>query len=79
MSSQGVVYNFSSALEFLKDGMKVCRSGWNGKGMWIHLQEPTDKSKMTLPYIYMKTADSQLVPWLASQSDLLANDWMIVG
>lgn len=39
---------------WLKD--KVARKGWNGKGMWIRIQVPTEKSKMTLPYIYMKTA-----------------------
>lgn len=67
--------NFGQALEKLKRGDKVARSGWNGKGMWIKLQEPTETSKMTLPYIYLKTATGDLVPWLASQSDLLAEDW----
>ena len=33
---------------------------------------------MTLPYIYMKTADDNLVPWLASQTDILAQDWIMV-
>jgi len=70
--------SFETALEFLKAGRKVQRVGWNGKNMWIHLQTPTDTSKMTLPYIYMKTADENLVPWLASQTDLLAEDWIIV-
>lgn len=67
--------NFGQALEVLKNGGKVWRSGWNGKGMWICLQKPDASSKMTLPYIYMKTADDQLVPWLASQTDLLSEDW----
>lgn len=56
---------------------KVCRAGWNGKGMWLALQIPDENSKMSLPYIYMKTADNKMVPWLASQTDLLAIDWSI--
>ncbi len=68
--------NFGQALELLKAGHRVSRLGWNGKGMWVELQRPTALSKMTLPYIYMKTADEQLVPWLASQTDLLAEDWL---
>lgn len=56
---------------------RVTRAGWNGKGIWLALQWPDRNSKMTLPYIYMKTADDQLVPWLASQSDLLAGDWKV--
>lgn len=70
--------NFGEAIEALKLGSKVSRSGWNGKGMWIKIQVPSEKSKMTLPYIFMKTADGQLVPWLASQTDLLAEDWTIL-
>jgi len=71
--------NFGQAIEKLKEGKKVARKGWNGKGMWIRIQVPTEKSKMTLPYIYMKTADDNLVPWLASQTDILAEDWKIVN
>lgn len=70
--------DFSAALRELKLGNRIARMGWNGRGMWLGLQTPDDKSKMTLPYIYMKTADNHLVPWLASQTDLLAEDWMIV-
>lgn len=67
--------NFGWALEDLKRGHKVCRSGWNGRDMWIHLQTPDRNSKMSLPYIYMYTATGDLVPWLASQTDILAEDW----
>lgn len=70
--------SFSEVLELLKQGFRVSRSGWNRKKMWIKMQVPNEKSKMTLPYIYMKTADDQLVPWLASQTDILANDWDVV-
>jgi len=66
---------FGEAIESLEDGNKVARSGWNGKGMWLALQVPDEFSKMSLPYIYMKTADDHLVPWLASQTDVLAKDW----
>jgi hypothetical protein len=70
--------DFGQALGFLKSGSKVARSGWNGKGMWLKLKTPDINSKMTLPYIYMKTADGHQVPWLASQTDILAADWNIV-
>lgn len=68
--------NFGQAIEQLKSGKKVAREGWNGRGMWLGLQMPDAHSKMDLPYIYMSTAQSQLVPWLASQSDMLADDWV---
>jgi hypothetical protein len=66
---------FGEALAALKINRRVTRSGWNGKGMWLELQRPDLGSKMTRPYIYMKAADDALVPWVASQSDLLADDW----
>lgn len=67
--------NFGIALLELKEGKKVTRSGWNGKGQYIQLQTPDEHSKMTLPYIYITTVQGDLVPWLASQTDLLAEDW----
>jgi hypothetical protein len=66
---------FGAAIEVLKAGERVTRRGWNGKDMWLALQVPDEHSKMTLPYIYMKTAQGDLVPWLASQSDMLSEDW----
>lgn len=66
------------AVKRLWEGLKVARSGWNGKGMWLHLQVPDAHSKMSLPYVYMHTADGKLVPWLCSQTDLLAVDWQVV-
>lgn len=69
---------FSEALDGLKIGQKVARTGWNGKGMWIALQEPDLNSKMDRPYIYIKSVDDELVPWVASQTDLLAEDWTVV-
>jgi hypothetical protein len=71
-------HDFGGALAALRKGKRVTRRGWNGKGMYIELQRPDAHSKMTLPYIFMKTADGNLVPWLASQTDLLSEDWTVV-
>ena len=71
--------DIGQALAQLRAGNRVAREGWNGKGMWLGLQVPDAQSKMTLPYVYMKTAPGPLVPWLCSQTDLLAVDWFIVA
>jgi hypothetical protein len=74
--------NFGAALEYLKSwaGLgTVARDGWNGKGMWIGIVKPSLASDMDLPYIYMKTADNKTVPWLASQTDILSEDWVVVS
>ena len=78
---------FSNALEALKKGKHVYRKGWNGKGMyifiaggndiisnWIYTNGKNDNFPL-LPFIAMKTADNKVVPWLASQTDILAEDW----
>lgn len=77
--------DFGQALNALKAGFSVQREGWNGKGLWLTLQTPEEGSKMTLPYIYMSyPADHSVypngcrVPWLASQTDMLAEDWRMV-
>lgn len=79
--------HFGEALLILKNYGKVARKGWNGKGIFIGLQNPDMFSKMTSPYIYIDTtglqtdnidAPKSCVPWLASQTDLLAEDWFIV-
>lgn len=67
--------DFGWALRMLKSNKRVQRDGWNGKGMWIAMQTPDAHSKMGLPYLYMSTAQGKLVPWLASQTDLLSEDW----
>jgi hypothetical protein len=69
-------YDFGWAIQVMKSGGRVGRKGWNGKGMWLEIQWPSALSYMTLPYIYMKTADNHIVPWLASQTDMLAEDWV---
>lgn len=72
---------FGEALQLLKDHQKVSRRGWNGKGLWLELQTPDAHSKMTLPYLYLNYPDDAQntpgarVPWLASQTDVLAEDW----
>lgn len=82
------VTTFGEALEFLKSGRKVARRGWNGKGIFLELQVPDEYSKMSHPYIYIDTtrlqstnpdASRNLVPWIASQTDMLSEDWTIVN
>lgn len=84
--------DFGDAIRALRAGSRVTRAGWNGKSMWLTLivettaiATPTtnvDLQKETwrvLPWIGMKTAQDDFVPWLASQTDMLAVDWLIVG
>lgn len=79
--------HFSFALEALKDGEKLIRKGWNGKGIFIELQKPDENSKMSSPYLFIDTTGLQTdnenaprsrVPWAPSQTDILANDWEIL-
>ena len=80
--------NFGQALIELKNGNKVKRKGWNGDGIFLALQVPDKNSKMTQPYIYIDTlglktnnpnAPKGRVPWLASQTDMLTEDWEVVN
>jgi hypothetical protein len=72
---------FGDAIHFLKAGRRVTRAGWNGKGLWLEMQRPDAHSKMTLPYLYLNYPSDAVntpgarVPWLASQTDVLAEDW----
>ena len=90
--------NFGEALEALKEGKKVARKGWNGKGMYIfmtpescvpyrklkdHMQRHLIDHKSSRininAHIDMKVADGSIViGWLASQTDMLSDDWEIV-
>ncbi len=89
--------SFGDAIIYLKQGHKVARKGWNGKGMFLWLKpqfeiksdwckdpqlleicEANGGTITGLPSISMKTVDNKVVPWLASQSDVLSNDWMII-
>lgn len=67
------------AIDRMRAGERVARAGWNGKRMWLALQVPDTHSKMTEPYVYMRTAAGGLIPWLCSQADLLADDWVVTG
>ena len=77
--------DFSIALALLKQGHSITREGWNGKGLSLRLQNPDANSKMTLPYVYLEYPVGGVypkgarVPWLASQTDLLANDWVVIA
>jgi hypothetical protein len=83
-------FTFGEAIGAMKQGSRVMRAGWNGKGMWLWLVEGYDynpgKGRAAdhalgcekLPWIGMKTADNKLVPWLASQTDMLAEDWVVL-
>lgn len=70
-------FRIGMAVKCMEEGKRVARKGWNGKNMWLELQVPDNQSKMTLPYIFMYTAQADLVPWLASQTDILAKDWVL--
>lgn len=78
--------SFGHAVVALKAGQRVAREGWNGKGMWLKLI-PVEMAEAVAfqhealyaqPWIGMKTAQEMFVPWVASQSDMLADDWRIV-
>jgi hypothetical protein len=83
-------YAFSYVLERCRNSrssgvVKAIRSGWNGKGFWITAQFPDEHSKMTHPYFYIEYPAGHLaypngsrVPWFPSQTDLWAQDWMIL-
>lgn len=88
--------SFGDALALLKDGGKVARAGWNGRGMYLY-HVPANRYAPTTDvgcaiaatqddgrvpygaYIAMKTAQNDVVPWLASQTDVLADDWVVVS
>lgn len=67
--------SFSLALSMLKQGARMTRQGWNGANQWVALYHP-ENTDAHLPYLYIKTVSGHTVPWLASQTDLLAEDWM---
>ena len=73
---------FGDALEALKQGERIQREGWNGKGMWLKLIPAGNASYLGYAMqdcIGMKTATGVMQPgWLASQADILAEDWVIL-
>lgn len=70
--------DFGLALDALRNGQRVARAGWNATGQWVALQVPDEHSKMRRPYLYLRPVDGALVPWAATQSDVLADDWIVV-
>ncbi len=66
--------NIGEAVRCMKHGNRVTRKGWNGKGMWLAIDNNTTHT----PFVYMKTVTGVTVPWLCSQTDLLAEDWDMV-
>lgn len=77
------------AIDAAKQGAMFARKGWNGKDMYVKLVRPDEyelavefgdpiNAPMQLPWLGMKTADNCFVPWLASQTDILATDYLIV-
>lgn len=86
--------DFGVAIKLLKCGKHLCRKGWNGKGVylfmigtdttqpgtggWTYTNGKNDNFPL-LPFIAMKTADDKVVPWLASQTDILAEDWQLAS
>lgn len=84
-----ITLGFDTAILILKNGRKVARKGWNGTGMFIYYvpggmyPAQTDVAKAAFPkglvpyrgYLAIKTVDGDVVPWIASQSDLLMDDW----
>lgn len=87
-------FDFSEALQRLKDGRRVARSGWNGKGMFLFLVPGSTFTVNRPPllgiypegtevnyhaHVDMKTAQGDVVPWLCSQTDMLADDWTLAG
>ena len=86
--------NFGQAIEAMKEGKLVSRSGWNGKKMFVFLVPgstfnvnrapllgifPDGTEINYRPHIDMRDAEGKIVPWLASQTDMLSEDWDIVG
>ena len=86
-------FSFSRALEVLKNGARVARKGWNGKGMFVLLINGhavaesinacygDGTNKVNVPVrdaLYLYTTTNELVAWGASQTDMLADDWQIV-
>lgn len=72
-------FDFGKALEVLRSGGSVARRDWNGPDQRITLQSPDEHSKMTRPYLYITTKRGDRIPWLASQTDILMDDWYAVA
>ena len=78
METQGIGW----AVKEMQDGRQVARAGWNGRGMFLFLvrswtfTDGRQDNQPLLPFVAMQTATGEQVPWLCSQTDLLATDWI---
>lgn len=70
--------NFADALMGAMDGRRVTRAGWNAGGQYEAMQMTDKSSMMSRPYLYLKNAQNEMVPWVPSQGDLFARDWAIL-
>lgn len=69
--------SFSKALDAVKAGSRIYRNGWNGKGMYVFLNNPGRPGE--LAFLSIKTITGEFIPFTASQSDILSNDWVTYG
>lgn len=76
--------DFGSALKALKDGRRLKRKGWNHPDQYVFLIKPGELTYEAInaeeinpfaAFLAIKTVQGTFVPWLASQTDLLAEDW----
>lgn len=71
--------DFGQAIRALKDGRKVCRSGWNGKGLYVQLHKGGDyEFSELLPFMVIKNTSNSFNTWVPSIADTLAEDWQII-
>lgn len=70
--------NFGLALEAAKKGGRITRCGWNGRGMFVFLRKGAE-DVFELDHLCLKTAEGMYcIGWLASQTDMLADDWFLL-
>lgn len=81
MANAFFTLSYSQALDALRTspGKFIRRDGWNGKDLKVKIQYPDEFSKMTLPYLYIEYPDGKRCPWLASQTDMLTDDWAVLA
>lgn len=84
--------NFGEALEAVKEGKRIARKGWNGKGMYVYYIPANSYKAITEvareefgdmvpynPYFAIKNINNTVSTWVPSVNDCLAEDWYIVG
>lgn len=69
---------FTVALGAAMNGCRITRAGWNAGGQHVEAQYPDKGSRMSAPYLVLKNAQNELVPWVPSQGDLFARDWAVL-